>query len=97
MSKVKNIGDECSKCGTEVVERTSKKKKTRVGQRYCYSHYMYCTNCKTIYFHERYKVMLEEDNERLTAKITKKSLIHELQDRVEMLEIQMNSILKGSN
>jgi len=48
--KIDNVGDFCKKCNTPVIYKDTKKvRKTFEG-------YLYCPQCDTIYYHERYRI-----------------------------------------
>jgi ribonuclease HI len=47
--KVNADGDPCRKCGTSVVQKSSKNKKIKPGQTHYYEYVLYCPGCRTMY------------------------------------------------
>ncbi|MEO6637714.1 MAG: ribonuclease HI [Ginsengibacter sp.] len=62
--KVKNEGDLCRKCGTNVVKRETKKKDAKPHQTYYFEYYLLCPKCKTMYMVDEAKrnVSNQENN-----------------------------------
>jgi uncharacterized protein with PIN domain len=54
---VEEIGDLCRKCNTPVILRETKKfHKDGKPRKITYSHYLFCTNCITFYYNNKYRI-----------------------------------------
>ncbi|MBO3098311.1 ribonuclease HI [Gelidibacter pelagius] len=60
--KIKNVGDECRKCGESVIKKTPKNKKIKANQSYYYEYYLFCPSCKTMYMTEDGKREINNEN-----------------------------------
>ena len=54
--RITQIGQPCRKCGTPVINKVSKRTSPKPGRNYYYADYLYCPNCKTMYFSRASKV-----------------------------------------
>jgi ribonuclease HI len=57
--KIQKAWDKCRKCATPVTKMTPKKKNTK-NKSYYYEYYLTCENCKTNYFIDEAKVMINK-------------------------------------
>lgn len=58
-SKITKVGQPCRKCGTPVIKRIPKRKKT-AGQSYYFEYYLQCPNCGTTYMVEKAKRSIDQ-------------------------------------
>lgn len=63
--KVTMEGDVCTKCGTNVVKKPTKKKVATPGQNYYYEYILLCPSCKTMYLIEDAKRNIANQNNDL--------------------------------
>ena len=57
--KIKKQWDKCRKCWTSVIKKVPKKKNTK-NKNYYYEYYLTCENCKTNYFIDEAKVIINK-------------------------------------
>ncbi|WJJ95748.1 ribonuclease HI [Algibacter luteus] len=50
--KIEKEGDLCRKCNTPTIKKSPKKRKIKQNQSYYFEYYLYCPNCKQMYFIE---------------------------------------------
>ena len=55
-------GDECRKCNTPLIRKEPKKRNLKPGQDYYFEYYLFCRNCKTMYFVEDAKRFLNSND-----------------------------------
>ena len=61
-TKVEKVGDNCRKCGEQVIKKIPKKKKIKQNQHYYFEYYLFCPSCKTIYYTEDAKRNIINEN-----------------------------------
>lgn len=60
--KIEREGDQCRKCGTAVIFKSTKRKMLKPGQNYYFEYYFLCPQCKTMYLVEEAKRFVRHNN-----------------------------------